>query len=348
MSSDSTALRTFPSRIADLGFRVQLPAEWISHTLPDEDADFSNPSFCYPLAIVTAPHSVVVFAVGARPAYEDGTLSDWARYLAGESGLQLRAMGAGAMGTMPAIMGEAVQDSDLGPMVVRFAFCEDGQRLLNITFTAPEQLDSAVRGVWFKAVESFTLETPRGTTVALHPAPEPPQPAPEPEPEPEPAARAAEPERRRKASSRERRNAAMAAAQADAVPPGDTPGELPADEHYDEQSWVEGAQPIRVENWWEKAVELEKSGAFEAAEKMITDNVRELGALASVAEMYRLRAVRLRNEGDIAGSQAAAKKAEDWIYSYAGGATSGGEGAALSLQRDEFIASMRDLLPKAQ
>ena len=39
-----------------------------------------------------------------------------------------------------AVIGEAVQQSDIGPMIVRFAFFEDGGRLLNLTFTAPELL----------------------------------------------------------------------------------------------------------------------------------------------------------------------------------------------------------------
>lgn len=159
-----TRLRSFPSRIADLGFSADLPADWISHDLPAEEPDFSNPAFCFPLAVVTAPHAAVVFAAAARPAYENGALSDWAGYLLGENGLTPRAIGAGLAGTLPAICGEAVQDSDLGPMVVRFAFLEDGGRLVNLSFSAPEMLDSAVRDVWFRALASFTLETPRGAT----------------------------------------------------------------------------------------------------------------------------------------------------------------------------------------
>ena len=45
------ATRTFPARIADLGFTVQLPADWISHELPPEEVDFSNPTNLFPLAI---------------------------------------------------------------------------------------------------------------------------------------------------------------------------------------------------------------------------------------------------------------------------------------------------------
>jgi len=157
------AARTFPARIAELGFTAQLPADWISHELPSEDADFSNPTNLVPLAIVTAPHAAIVFAFAARPAYDDGTLHDWATYLLNHNQLQPRAVGSDVVAGVAAVIGEAVQPSDLGPMVVRFAFLEDGGRLINLTFTAPELLADSVRDAWFAMLRSFTLETPKGS-----------------------------------------------------------------------------------------------------------------------------------------------------------------------------------------
>jgi hypothetical protein len=156
-------VRTFPSRIADLGFSAQLPADWISHELPSDNVDFSNPTTFAALAVVTAPHAAIIFAFAARPAYEDGTLNDWSLYLLSHNNLKPRAIGIHNVGKIPAVVGEATQDSDLGPMVVRFAFFEDGQRLVNITLTAPEMLADTVNDAWFKMLESFTLETPRGS-----------------------------------------------------------------------------------------------------------------------------------------------------------------------------------------
>jgi hypothetical protein len=159
--------RTFPSRIADLGFTVKTPKDWIAHELPKEEADFSNPTKFVPLAVVTAPHSAIVIAFAARPAYDDGTLHDWAWYLLQHNQLKPRAVGAGRFGQLAAVLGEAIQDSDVGPLVVRFAFVEDGKRLINITLTAPELLADAVKDAWFAAVESFALTSPRGATVAV-------------------------------------------------------------------------------------------------------------------------------------------------------------------------------------
>lgn len=155
--------RSFPARVAELGFTAQLPTDWISHELPREDADFSNPTTFLPLAIVTAPHAAMVFAFAARPAYDDGTLHDWAWYHLNHNQLQPRAVGPETIAGVPGISGEAVQASELGPMVVRFAFLEDGNRLLNLTLTAPELLADTVRDAWFAMLQSFTLETPRGS-----------------------------------------------------------------------------------------------------------------------------------------------------------------------------------------
>jgi len=159
----SYAARAFPSRIADLGFTAQLPADWIAHELPQEDVDFANPTFLVPLAIVTAPHAAIVFAFAARPAYDDGTLHDWAAYLLNHNQLKPRAIGSHQVAGVPAVVGEATQESELGLMVVRFAFLEDGGRLINITFSAPELLADAVRDAWFEILKSFKLETPKGS-----------------------------------------------------------------------------------------------------------------------------------------------------------------------------------------
>ena len=65
-----------------------------------------------------------------------------------------------------------------------------------------------------------------------------------------------------------------------------------------------------------------------------------MGVLISIAEMYRQRMQRLRLAGDLAGAAQARAKAVEWACSYAGSATSGGEGAALSHERDIFIEGL--------
>lgn len=176
MPSDDTldfACRTVPSRIAELGFSIDLPRDWPSHEVPPEAPDFDDPTRLVALAVATAPHAAIVLAAAARPAYGDGTLSDWARYLVEQHGLAPRTFGEGRLGTLPALVGEATQDSDLGALLVRFAFAEDGQRLIHLSLTAPALLAGAVLPVWQRALDSFALQTPRGPTVPVYPAPPP-------------------------------------------------------------------------------------------------------------------------------------------------------------------------------
>lgn len=163
----SNAQRSFPARIADLGFSVPLPQDWISHPLPDEMPDFSQPDLFLPLAIVTAPHSALVFAIAARPAYDDGTLLQWAHYLLQAGQMQPRTMNVAHIGNLTGFAGEATQVADLGPVVIRYAFFEDGGRLVNLTLTAPEMIASALAPLWDEMLRDFSLETPRGATTPL-------------------------------------------------------------------------------------------------------------------------------------------------------------------------------------
>jgi hypothetical protein len=166
MSALNFVSRKFPARIADLGFSVRLPAGWKSHDLTEENPDFTNPVTFVPLTVITAPHSVMVFTFAARPAYDDGTLVNWAHYLLEQNRLKPSTLGAGNVGVHEAIIGEAVTDTDLGAMRVRYAFLEDGGRLINITFSAPEELADSMSPAWAEMLQSFKLDTPRGAAVA--------------------------------------------------------------------------------------------------------------------------------------------------------------------------------------
>ncbi|MEO7412186.1 MAG: hypothetical protein ABIZ81_02420 [Opitutaceae bacterium] len=162
-------VRNFPACIADLGFTAQLPTDWIAHELPPEEMDFSVPTKLVPLAIVAAPHATIAFAFAARPAYDDGTLHDWASFHLNHNQLNPRAIGSDQVAGVPAVIGEATQESDVGTILVRFAFLEDGGRLINLSLTAPEQLADAVRDAWFAMLQSFTLESPKGSRFTIAP-----------------------------------------------------------------------------------------------------------------------------------------------------------------------------------
>lgn len=504
--------RAFASRIAELGFSTLLPAGWVAHDLPAEEVDFSDPTRFFPLAIVTAPHAAIVYAFVARPAYDEGTLHDWAWYLLNHNQIKPRAIGAHRVGNLRAMVGEAVQDSDVGPMVLRFAFVEDGKRLLNLTLMAPELLADTMNNAWFAMLDSFRLETPKGQTAACAPLAEAEAEAVPPSPDPgysestrnpaevsetsnklrlpEPAApkeknfcsfaidgdtTSLDPETSINANLRDRgiglvphvtaadsddcratvaagaimaefdvpygwhviddgkrtlvfeptgkvqinlnlipregRNhaAILEAIEAETRASYPAPefarvtegtllkgeihalgvrnikdGEQPIEQYHllisgrdehmvlrarvtatpdqsvdacnlaelilmsfrfpacSEPESEPAPEPPKPETrdgqpeWWHRAVELEQANKLKAAEEVIYKNVPHIGSAASVAEMYRCRMLRLKAAGDEAGAREAFTKAEEWIFFYASQATSGGEGAALSLQRDEF------------
>lgn len=490
--------RTFPARIAELGFTAQLPADWISHALPPQELDFNNPTFFLPLGMVVAPHAAIVFVFAARPAHDDGTLHNWAWYHLQHDSLKPRAVGAGRVAGVAAVTGEATQDSELGPVLVRFAFFEDGGRLLNLSLAAPELLADAVRDAWFEMLKSFTLETPRGSRFLLEegaaPQSPPPPSATVPEPEtaiPHPGSKPSRP-----AAPRPPSFAAYALAENDAsldedhptnanlrdrgvglvpnvvatddmeqsaivaagailaqfrVPFGwhvlddgkrtlvfepagkiqislnllpregrdhdailnDVETQMRSDYPHPEflrlkegrihalgaRNIAAGDQPLeqyhllypgRYEDlvlrarvtatpdrsaeacnlaelilnsvdyeghphreepapqsaadgspaWWQRARQLEAENQLAEAERVIKAGVPHPAYAASTAEMYRMRMLRLKQAGDQAGALAAFKKSSDFIWRYASLATSGGEGAALSLERDQFRAQL--------
>jgi hypothetical protein len=502
------APRTFPSRIADLGFTAQLPADWTTHELPPQDLEFNNPTFFLPLGIVAAPHAAIVFVFAARPAHDDGTLHDWAWYHLQHNYLKPRAVGASQVAGVAAVTGEAIQESELGPVVVRFAFFEDGGRLVNLSLAAPQLLADVVRDAWLEMLKSFQLETPRGSRFEIDPSTSEPTPNPSQEgntvasapsdaPLPGGAGGGSAPndkaeniqksppsfatyaladtdaslneEHPTNANLRDRgiglvpnviatddmKKFAIVAAGAIIaqfrVPFGwhviddgkrtlvfeptgkiqislnlipregrdndailnDLEAQMRSDYPHPEflrlnegkiqalgaRNIADGNQPLeqyhllypgRYEDhvlrarvtatpdrttdacnlaelllhsmdfecfphreepksespaadqpaWWHQAVALEFQNKLDAAEQVIKDGCPYIGFAASTAEMYRLRMLRLKQAGDQAGALAAFLKSSDFIWRYASMATSGGEGAALSYERDQFRAQL--------
>ncbi len=93
-------------------------------------------------------------------------------------------------------------------------------------------------------------------------------------------------------------------------------------------------------DWARRACALEAEDRLAEAEQAMRDGCDQLGVLMSIAHLYRARLVRLAAAGDRAGAAHARERAEHWAWAYAAGATSGGEGAALSRERDAFIAGL--------
>ena len=93
--------------------------------------------------------------------------------------------------------------------------------------------------------------------------------------------------------------------------------------------------------WLNRARELEAEGRFEDAENVVRNAVPHLSFAYVIAEMYRDRMLLLMEQGDGAGAKDAFERARGWAVFYASQATSGGEGVALSAERDEFLRHLK-------
>ena len=156
-----------PARIADLAFSYLRPANFHVVQIPDERPDFDQPTSFFPLQVVMANFGAVLFSAVARPAYADGSVQDWAEFLARESKLEIVSLRAGVLGGLPCVMIEVLQPSDAGVMRMRTALLEDGKRLLNVSIMAPDAIWPSVEPTLQLALSSFRLAEPRGTSTPL-------------------------------------------------------------------------------------------------------------------------------------------------------------------------------------
>ena len=72
-----------------LGCSCLVPDGWVKVPVPEEQYDFGNPTVFLPLVVCMAPYGAVVFTIAARPAFDDGSVQDWAEFLAGQNNLQI-------------------------------------------------------------------------------------------------------------------------------------------------------------------------------------------------------------------------------------------------------------------
>jgi hypothetical protein len=156
-----------PELNIDLGFRYEIPADWEQMILPGEDPDFDNPVFFLALSVSCATYGVAAFSVAARPAYDDGTVYDWARWLCEQNEIALTALMPSNVGDHRAWLAEGTQANEAGPTVVRAFFLEDGGRLYNLSLMAAEVLWPSVEPILMCILASFRLDVSHGGAAAF-------------------------------------------------------------------------------------------------------------------------------------------------------------------------------------
>ena len=93
-------------------------------------------------------------------------------------------------------------------------------------------------------------------------------------------------------------------------------------------------------DWYHKARALELEDRLPEMEELVKKAVPSLHSAIAIAGLYRNRWLRLRQAGETEKASEARQEAVDHAYDFASYATSGGEGAALSLARDEFLKTL--------
>lgn len=156
-----------PARIAQLGFSYMRPSDFQPVEMEVDEPRFEEPDFLLPLHACMASYAAVVFTVTARPAYEAGSVEEWARHHAQRQSGTVQEICEDRIGDLRVIRVEALQPSDAGEMHVRACFAEDGKRLLIIGGMAPEALWGTLERTLQTMIDSFRLETPRGQTTPL-------------------------------------------------------------------------------------------------------------------------------------------------------------------------------------
>lgn len=100
--------------------------------------------------------------------------------------------------------------------------------------------------------------------------------------------------------------------------------------------------PLRPDDsaWRRAARSTDGPDRLEAIEESMRASIPHLGVAASIAEFYAERMRTFQRAGNEPRAIEAFKLAVDWMGTYASWATSGGEGAALSYERDQFRAAL--------
>ncbi len=152
---------------AELDFSVEGPADWVPVTIPDEPTDFSDPTAFAPIGVVMAPYALLVFSVAARPAYDDGTLLQWAEHVTRTRGLDPGTFEHQSIGAIAGVACWGMQVESGTVVRARIAFFEDGGRFVNVTCMAPQDLWNASAGTFAQMLATFELVHRRGSKVAL-------------------------------------------------------------------------------------------------------------------------------------------------------------------------------------
>lgn len=150
-----------------LACSCDLPEDWKIGEIPPEEPNFDDPTYFLPLAAAVSPDGAGALTVGARMAYDDGTLLDWLQYLCAESNVAVENIERFEAGGLSGVRFEGIQRAEGAALRMNNLYIEDGGRLYAVCAMAAEALYEPVAPALQSIVESFRLAQTNGPTVPL-------------------------------------------------------------------------------------------------------------------------------------------------------------------------------------
>lgn len=167
--------RSFPAVVADLAFSMLVPDGFIEPELPEGTLNVDDPTSAMPLTLVSSPVALAMVAVAGRPAYADGCVEQWLRFLCGHFGIELSDVREGFIGREPdaktgghrGVLAHGSQVQDGTPLTMELMILEDGGRLVTAHAMAPTELWASYGEAMTAAVRSVRLERPKGQSTPV-------------------------------------------------------------------------------------------------------------------------------------------------------------------------------------
>ncbi|MFT3785565.1 MAG: hypothetical protein QM770_05300 [Tepidisphaeraceae bacterium] len=151
------------SDLPALTCRVLLSKDFLPIEIPKQEVDFSTPTTLDGLFIAMANYGPLVFTVSARPAYDDGALSQWLEFLCRENKLDRGEISTIALGPLTGVTCDAMSlDDQGGPVRSKVVMVADGGRMFMIAGTGPEKLWRAGGAEIEQMLRSFQLASVTG------------------------------------------------------------------------------------------------------------------------------------------------------------------------------------------
>ena len=163
-------VQVVPQGYENLACSYAKPAGWKTADIPPQPFDTDDPYFCLPLVAAVSPDGAGAFTVGARPAYSDGTLSQWLEHLAGRDNIAIDNVRPFEADGLRGLLFDGRQPGDGADFLMRNLYLEDGGVLYAVCAMALEPYFADVEP-WLNAMTtSFRPLEITGPTVALEPA----------------------------------------------------------------------------------------------------------------------------------------------------------------------------------